>query len=133
MKMKIKNVNGLEIVKRQLGKWLYFHDMDVLRVLLATVIANRMDGDPLWLFIIGPPSSAKTELIAPLAGLDFIYPLSSLTPQTFASGYVADDDASLLSKLKSNTIITFKDFTSILTTVPSRLLMIVLRLSVRFS
>ncbi len=105
---------ALKQVTTTMKKWLLFSDMQLLDVMLATVIANRMNSDPLWLFIIGPPSSAKTELIQPLAQLSYVYPLSSLTPQTFASGYVGGD-GSLLTKLKRNDILTFKDFTSVLT------------------
>jgi hypothetical protein len=94
---------------------LLFPDEQLLRVLLATVLANLMDGDPLWLFIVGPPSSAKTELIQALSGLDYVYPLSSLTPHTLVSGYISKDDESLLTKLEDGVILTFKDFTSVLT------------------
>ena len=56
-------------------------------VALATVIANRMDGDPLWMFLVAPPSGGKTEVIRSLDDVADVYPLSSLTAQTFASGF----------------------------------------------
>jgi hypothetical protein len=39
---------------------------DLVDVALAVVIANRMDADPLWLFLVAPPSSGKTEMIRAL-------------------------------------------------------------------
>ncbi len=91
-------------------------DTMVIRVVLATIVANKIKGDPLWLFVIAPPSSAKTEIISSLNGLPDIFPLSSLTSHTLASGMVSVDDKerSLIYKL-TNKIVTLKDFTSILT------------------
>ncbi len=109
-----KQLQRLQTLRATVKKWLLVTDMQPLDAVLSTVIANRMNSDPLWLFLIGPPSSAKTELIQPLKQLEYVYPLSSLTPQTFASGYVGKEE-SLLNKLKRNDILTFKDFTSILT------------------
>lgn len=102
--------NVIEVV----NEWLFSVDTQAIKVLLATVIANRLQGDPLWIFFIAPPSSAKTELIRALNGIQQIYSLSDLTPQTFISGKVGDDSCSLLLQL-NNKILTFKDFTTVLT------------------
>lgn len=95
----------------------YFHlrDTTSLKVLFATVAVNRAEGDPLWLLIVGPPSSLKTELIRSLSGVPGILPLSSITPKTFASGDPKDKKASLLLRLPPNCILTLKDFGSVLT------------------
>lgn len=104
-------------VVKIINKWLLLKEPDeTLKVLLATVIANKFIGHPpLWLFIIAPPSSAKSELIAALNYVEGIFPLSSLTPQTFISGQIGKrkEDSSLLFKL-DNKILTFKDFTTVL-------------------
>ena len=39
---------------------------EAIDVTLATPVANRMDGDPLWLFLVAPPSTGKTEMIRSL-------------------------------------------------------------------
>lgn len=99
------------------GRWLRLHDPEVVDVTLAAVAANLLDGDPLWLFLVAPPSGLKTELIRPLAALDQVYPLSNLTAQTFASGYErpkGHGEVSLLLKLDGK-ILTLKDFTTVLT------------------
>lgn len=97
------------------NKWLLLKDTrQVVRVLLGTVVANLLQGDPVWLFIIAPPSSAKTELIRALNDIHFIYPLSDLTPQTLISGMIGrEKKGSLLLRL-NNKILTFKDFTTVL-------------------
>lgn len=94
----------------------YFHmeDSTALKVALATVAVNRADGDPLWLLIIGPPSSLKTEIIRSLSRVPGVHPMSSLTPKTFASGDPKDKKASLLLRLPPNPIIILKDFGSVL-------------------
>lgn len=84
-------------------------------VALATVVANRMDGDPLWVFLVAPPSGGKTEVIRSLEDVPDVYPLSSLTAQTFASGFERKGtETSLLPKIDGKTV-TMKDFGTVLT------------------
>jgi hypothetical protein len=91
------------------------HPFDTVDLALATVVANRLDGDPLWLFLVAPPSSGKTETLMSLVDTEDVYPLNNLTPATFISGYEQKgEDASLLPKVDGKTIV-MKDFTSILT------------------
>jgi hypothetical protein len=88
---------------------------ELIDMALATVIANLLPGDPLWLFLVGPPSAGKTEVISALADVPSVYALSSLTPQTFASGFERKGvETSLLPRLDGKTI-TMKDFGTVLT------------------
>jgi hypothetical protein len=105
-----------EQVEAAFKRWLELPDMDAVRVVLAIVIANRLPGDPVWLFLVAPPSSAKTEIIQSLNSLPDIYPLTMLTPNTFLSGKKPEDQKgtiSLLPKLNGK-ILCLKDFAPIL-------------------
>ena len=103
----------LQEVEEVFKKHLLLEDINIIKVVLATVFANKVKGDPLWLLIIAPPSSAKTEIISSLNGLPEIYPLSSLTAHTLVSGMVGDKDQSLILELDGK-ILALKDFTSVL-------------------
>jgi hypothetical protein len=113
---------SLQDVHHAFGTWLEFPldggnqpRYEIIDIALATVVANRMQGDPLWLFLVGPPSAGKTEVISALDRLPDIYPLSSLTAQTFASGFERKGvETSLLPRLGGKTI-TMKDFGTVLT------------------
>src|SRR5580698_1414966 len=48
---------------------LYFPDPSPLYAVLGALAANTMRGYPVWLMLIGPPESGKTELLRPLTGL----------------------------------------------------------------
>jgi len=103
-------------LEETINKWLLIKDKGLIRILTATVIANRLEGDPVWLFIIAASGGTKTELIRGLNKIEGIYPISDLTPQTFLSGEKEKKNASLLFRLpKDNTILTYKDFTTVLT------------------
>lgn len=104
----------LKDILQTIQKWLFLKDTQVVEVLLATIIANRLPTDPVWLFIIAPPSSAKTELIRALNKIPQIYSISNLTPQTFISGKIGKTICSLLPQLNDK-ILTLKDFTTVLT------------------
>lgn len=96
-------------------KWLTLPSTEVIDVMCASVVANRLPGPPVFLVFVGPSGSGKSELIEALSDLNNIRPISKLTPRTFLSGY-KDSEESLLLKLPADvtTIFTIKDFTTIL-------------------
>jgi hypothetical protein len=108
---------SIEDIHDAFGSWLKLptaNPYDVFDMALANVIANRMETDPLWIFLVGPPSSAKTEAIRALGTTPDVYPLSSLTAQTFASGFERKGvETSLLPKLTGK-VLALKDFGSVL-------------------
>ena len=106
------SLNELEEVT---GKFLLLKDNSIIHIILATVLANVLDGDPLWMLIIGPPSNAKTEILRALEKCKFAYFLSNLTPTTLVSGMLfKNHDPSLIYKLNNKTLIV-KDFGTLLT------------------
>lgn len=96
-------------------KWLLLEDKGFIRVIVGTVIANKLMADPVWLFIVAAPGGTKTELIRGLNKIEGIYPISDLTPQTLLSGERGQKNASLLLRIPYGTIFTYKDFTTVLT------------------
>src|SRR5262249_33888171 len=44
-------------------RWLILPDRTSIYAVLGSVAANLLPGDPVWLGLIGPPSSAKTEIL----------------------------------------------------------------------
>ena len=96
--------------------WLHIPDDEVLRVLFGTVFANKLQGDPLWIFMIAPPGGSKSELLMSISRHPLVESTTSLTPHTLVSGanFNHGNDPSLLPKL-NNRILVIKDFTTILT------------------
>jgi hypothetical protein len=108
---------SLRELKAVVSKHLLLEDMTLVDVIMAAVVANLLKADPIWLLIIGPPSSGKTELLRALDGVSFTHFLSTMTPQTLISGKIikGGKTASLLPKLDGK-ILVLKDFTTILST-----------------
>lgn len=98
----------LEVVANE---WIMQADPHVLKILCAAIIANKLPGDPVWMFLIGPSSGGKTMMLSMMNKLEEIYPLSNLTPNTFVSGQRGVQG--LLFDI-NHKILTFKDFTTIL-------------------
>lgn len=100
------------------GKWLYLPDPGALEICLATVAANRMKGDPVWLLLTGAASGGKTELLAAFGDLPNMYPLATLTEASLLSGTPAEKSAKgtggLLRVVGNFGILVLKDFTSVL-------------------
>ncbi|MEK6683809.1 MAG: hypothetical protein AABY46_04035 [Nitrospirota bacterium] len=68
-------------------KYLYLdHDPDLLRIVMATVIANRFPGVSVWITLVGPSGSGKTAVVKGLMGAGGCFFTSAVTPASFASG-----------------------------------------------
>ena len=96
-------------------KLLYLPTTDPIDVSFATVLANRLPGDPVWTFLIGPSGCGKSEIIMALDDSPRIYSVSKLTPHTLISGSAGPGggDPSLIPRLNEQCL-TVKDFTAIL-------------------
>jgi len=100
----------LNDLKKVFRKHLLLDDYKIIDVVMAVIVGNFFQTDPLWLLIIGPSSSAKTEVLNSLDGLPFTYFISDMTTKTLISG---KENASLLPEL-NNKIVIMKDFTTVL-------------------
>jgi hypothetical protein len=110
---------ALDDVVETFRRWLYLPDPGALYVALATVVANRLPGDPVWLLLVGASSSGKTEVLVSLGGLEEVEPAATLTEAALLSGVPRRDVAAgasggLLKKIGEYGILTLKDFGSVL-------------------
>ena len=97
---------------RVLSQWLYLEDLEAVDIIMATALSIYLPGDPVWLFLIAPAGSTKTELLRSFSGEPF-YSISTMTPQTLISGLKGNKNIDLLPQLDGKVLI-IKDFTSIL-------------------
>jgi hypothetical protein len=105
----------LEVFK----KWLLLKDMTPVYAVLGAVAANYLDGDPVWLGVIGPPSSAKTEILNSTSRLPKVVQAATVTVAGLLSGVPKrhqDKGAKggLLRQIGDFGIIALKDFGSVL-------------------
>ena len=115
-------VRSVEELQKYWDEAFLIADRGVLWVFLATIIGNQLDMDPIWLHLIAPPSSGKTEFIDSVRfvkknGKDLVFPISDLTVNTFASGQKGKD-TSLLNEVRRGSMVVFKDFTSMISKEP---------------
>jgi hypothetical protein len=101
------------------ARWLILQDVTPVYAMLGAIAANLLPGDPVWLGIIGPPSSAKTEILNSTSGLPYVRQAATLSPAGLLSGTPARHRAvgtagGLLNEIGSFGILVLKDFGSIL-------------------
>jgi hypothetical protein len=116
-------VRPIDEVIEVFGRWLILEDWTPVYAVLGAVAANLLPGDPVWLGLIAPPSSAKTEILNSLSGLPNVVQVSTLTAASFLSGTSNRDkdkesSGGLLKQIGTFGIIVMKDFTSILSMRP---------------
>lgn len=115
-----KSVKYTDVVARY-RKHLYLPNAEAINVLYGSVFANRLGGDPLWIFLVAPPGATKTELLMSLSDAPLITTITTLTPHALISGanLSGGTDPSLIPKL-NNKVLVVKDFTTILAMQPTR-------------
>jgi hypothetical protein len=104
-------------------RWLILPSRTPVYAMLGTIVANLLDGDPVWLGIVAPPSSAKTELLNAISGLPFVVSVSTLTLASLLSGTprrqrTPGATGGLLRQVSNPGLLCLKDFTSTLTMRP---------------
>ncbi len=100
-------------------KWLYIEDDGLLEVYLATIAANLMDGDPVWLMIVGASGGGKTEPLNAGIRLPFVHLAATVTESSLLSGTPKREKAQgakggLLREVGPFGLLLLKDFTSML-------------------
>jgi Bifunctional DNA primase/polymerase, N-terminal len=104
-------------------RWLLLPDITPLYAVFGTLVANIPDSDPVWLGLIGTPSTAKSEILRSLGGLPYVVRAATLTVGGLLSGtpkkqHAAGARGGLLNQIGGSGIIVLKDFTSILSLRP---------------
>jgi hypothetical protein len=92
------------------------HEPDFLKVLMATVLSKRLDGEMVWLLVLAPPSSGKA-MVSTLSKCSEVKMVSTLTANSLMSGARKEDtydgkNASLLPQLHGRVMVV-KDASTI--------------------
>ena len=114
MELEIKNkINELKTVYKDV---FYLEEDMILNVIIAITVAAKLEGDPIWLLIIGGPSSGKSELCQSLCTVPFVHSVSTLSENTFLSNMPSGNgkENSLLHRIGPKGVLVMKDYTSIL-------------------
>jgi hypothetical protein len=109
----------VEDAVRKFEYWLYLPDHGGVLAALASIAANHLDGDPVYLLEVGGSGSGKTEAVTSCTELPDVYQASTLTEASLLSGSSKKDWAEgarggLLMEIGDFGFVAMKDFTSIL-------------------
>lgn len=95
------------------------YDLDALDAAMATVAVERLNGDPVWLLLVGSPGSAKTETVTALGGAGAVVTSTissegALLSATAKRERSSDATGGLLRAIGEQGTLVIKDVTSIL-------------------
>lgn len=112
-------IKTIEELQEKFDEYLLLKDRNIVKVVAATIISNQFAGGyPTWIFIIAPSSGGKSEIIQAfddikIDGAPLVFPISDMTVNTLASGQKkVGKETSLLHQMPPGGILSFKDFTS---------------------
>ncbi len=89
----------------------------LIDLVLAAPLSVYLD-QPLWLMVVGPPSSGKTELLSIISQVEGYHALHNLTAKTLFSGRTEAAGGFMLREVGENGILVFPDFTTVLSGDP---------------
>lgn len=99
----------------EFSKRFEYYDVGALRCSMAVAIANRLEGpDALWVYIVSPASSGKSETILSLRELPGAQHATQLTSKAFFSG--KGESFAWAYQWEDPTLLLFEDMTSIMDT-----------------
>jgi len=110
----------LEEARRVFKKWLgNDYDTNALDAMLATLAAERLGGEPIWLLIISGSGNTKTTTVNACSGVGALV-VSTITSEaallsgTEKKSRAKDATGGLLREIGASGVLVIKDFTSIL-------------------
>jgi hypothetical protein len=99
------------------SKWLLLENHDLIDITMAVLWTLHLPGNPLWMFLIAPPSGSKSETIMPASAWWRCHALSNMTSKSLVSGFQGPggSDPSLLAALEGErACLAIKDLTPLL-------------------
>jgi hypothetical protein len=104
-------------LERKISQYLILEDKFVVKLLCATIIANRIaELDNTWLFLVSSSSGGKSELLLALSQARACMQKDDLTAKTFVSGAKSGNggETSLIGRLPPDCVMIVKDLTVLL-------------------
>lgn len=105
----------VDIIESLVRDTYLLEDAGIVKLICATIIANRFFKDPVWVMLVAPSSGGKTALLSATQQCSGVHFLSSLTSRTLISGLKKKGQQPSYLFSVQNGIIVFKDFTTLLT------------------
>ena len=112
----LKPITTNELHERN-RKWMKLENCDLIDVAHGAAWTLYLQGNPLWMFLVAPPSGSKSEVIMPLSEWHRCHALSNMTSKSLVSGFAGpgNSDPSLLASLNGKrAVVCIKDLTPLL-------------------
>ncbi|MBS1695677.1 MAG: hypothetical protein JST91_26045, partial [Actinobacteria bacterium] len=113
-------VTPLDTLHDTFTRWLGDgYDLDAVDAVVAAAAAIRLDGDPVWILLVGGPGNAKTETVSSLStsGAHVVSTIASegaLLSGTSKGERASDATGGLLRVIGDTGVLVLKDVTSVL-------------------
>ncbi len=108
---------SVEKLHETFHKHLELENCDLLDIVMGCTWAMNLPGNPLWLFVVSPPSGSKSETLIPVSEYHKCRALSNISSKGLISGFSLSGgaDPSLFAELENEVAtIIIKDFTPLL-------------------
>jgi len=112
------NPQTLDDLKQMFQHWLALDDFTAVEIVLACALDRKIEGDPVWLFLVAPSGGVKSEVLRAITtGLrEWTVKVDSLTSKSIVSGFATKEGTVVrgLAVEANEKIVVVWDFTEIL-------------------
>jgi predicted transcriptional regulator len=113
----LKEKNQLEEIYKVYKKYFHIEDTKRIDIVLATALSQKLEGIPIWLFIVGASGDMKSVQLNSLSGKN-VFILHNLTSKTLVNGYKDKNTFPDLAPELDNKIVVITDMAQILKLPP---------------
>ncbi len=112
--------SAIQALAVEFQDFMHFPDPAPLYATMGAVAANMLPGNPVWLMLIGAPSTGKTQLLETLMNVPGIHSVSSLKGEAVLLSAVGKKDrmssatGGILRQIGEHGALVIKDFTSMI-------------------
>jgi len=114
-----EKIYSISDVKKEMNNLIDTRDYnDAIDLAISIIISNLMEGDPVWILLVGPPSIGKTEIIRSIRNAVSTYFINRISPNTLISGFTKSDHSDVITRIVKATSFCVTDFGSFLSFHP---------------
>jgi DNA-binding HxlR family transcriptional regulator len=106
---------SFEEILTNVKKYMILEGVDeyIIDLILSSILSIYTER-PVWMSLIGPPASGKSELLNIVRKVDKVHFLSNISAKTLFSGHSSANGGFMIREVKKRGIILFTDWTTII-------------------
>ena len=117
---RVGTVPTMDDIRREVGSYMILGpgNAEIVDLMLAVALSQEVDR-PLWLMVVAPPSSGKTEMLKLISTVTGYHHIPALSTRYLFSGHSDAQGGFMIREVRRKGLLAFPDFTTVLSMNPT--------------